>query len=771
MAVGTPSHGTATVLAGQGGAPPRISYVPDSGYTGTDSLTYTAEDEGENEDTATVTLTISPPGAPPTAPGGPRGMPTYRLSDGFVVGPYATFTPGASGNYSFTQVTTTTDSDTWTDANNVNHSVDTDTAETLTVTVTQGGGGAWAYSESFTSTVGTCIAPVSGTHGVNEADSTDYEYAFTAAGDADESSYSFSVTTSGSGGGSTAESWSSSETGASGSASGGFKWSGGDCAQITSYSDLENNTSTGTLDASGSADFEASSGTGSYSYPAVSGSVSGSTTTSNSWSESYVYDETGGADSATETTSDSYSGGGDYGYTTDDSSVSGSITESGSRTDTYSLTIVSAYDAGVWAETGSASGESQSSDVYSYSGSGTYSYAAGDGTVDGKITESGHDNWSSGYTWEEELGSGGSWWLTDGSGGESWNTADNWSYSGSGDYTYDTTGGSVTGAITEHGGDAYSSVGGVDSTVVDGDWVDNGSASGGLQSSDVYSYSGSGTYSYAAGDGTVDGKITESGHDNWLSGYTWAEELGTDGKWALTDGEGGEGWDTADNWSYSGSGDYSYDTTGGEVTGTITEHGGDAYSSVGGVDSTVVDGDWVDSGSASGGSQSSDVYSYSGGGDYSYAAGDGTVSGSITESGHDNWSSGYTWEEELGSGGSWWLTDGSGGESWNTADTWSYSGSGDYTYDTTGGEVTGTITEHGGDAYSSVGGVDSTVVDGDWVDSGSASGGSQSSDVYSYSGSGTYSYAAGDGTVDGKINESGHKGLQRNKLNKFTVVV
>ncbi len=150
VAVGTPSHGTATVLAGQGGAPPRISYVPDSGYTGTDSLTYTAEDEGENEDTATVTLTISPPGAPPTAPGGPRGMPTYRLSDGFVVGPYATFTPGASGNYSFTQVTTTTDSDTWTDANNVDHSVDTDTAETLTVTVTQGSDGTWAYSESFT---------------------------------------------------------------------------------------------------------------------------------------------------------------------------------------------------------------------------------------------------------------------------------------------------------------------------------------------------------------------------------------------------------------------------------------------------------------------------------------------------------------------------------------------------------------------------------------------------------------------------------------------
>ncbi|WP_341218465.1 Ig-like domain-containing protein, partial [Neptunomonas phycophila] len=56
----TPLHGTITVDA-QGQA----LYTPDSGYTGTDSFTYTVSSNGTTE-TATVTLTSSLPNTPPT---------------------------------------------------------------------------------------------------------------------------------------------------------------------------------------------------------------------------------------------------------------------------------------------------------------------------------------------------------------------------------------------------------------------------------------------------------------------------------------------------------------------------------------------------------------------------------------------------------------------------------------------------------------------------------------------------------------------------------
>ncbi|MFD0519674.1 Ig-like domain-containing protein [Paractinoplanes durhamensis] len=55
--VGTPAHGTATIVDG------KVRYTPDAGYTGTDTFTYTVTDSDGDTATATVTVTVSD-GAP-----------------------------------------------------------------------------------------------------------------------------------------------------------------------------------------------------------------------------------------------------------------------------------------------------------------------------------------------------------------------------------------------------------------------------------------------------------------------------------------------------------------------------------------------------------------------------------------------------------------------------------------------------------------------------------------------------------------------------------
>jgi hypothetical protein len=54
--VSNPPHGT-TTLEMDG----TVSYLPDDGYFGSDTFTYTITDDGMNPDTATVTVTVNPP--------------------------------------------------------------------------------------------------------------------------------------------------------------------------------------------------------------------------------------------------------------------------------------------------------------------------------------------------------------------------------------------------------------------------------------------------------------------------------------------------------------------------------------------------------------------------------------------------------------------------------------------------------------------------------------------------------------------------------------
>ncbi len=211
------------------------------------------------------------------------------------------------------------------------------------------------------------------------------------------------------------------------------------------------------------------------------------------------------------------------------------------------------------------------------------------------------------------MGSGGSWWLTDGSGGESWNTANNWSYAGSGDYTRSVQGGTMAGDVTEDGGESSSEAGAIDSVVVNGNWVDTGDGGGTWQGSEDSSYGGSGDYTISSPQ-AVHGDMSESGSSAWSGQYDWDEELGTDGQWYYTSGSGGDSTAESDVFAYSGSGTYSS----GPISGAAGESGQDGSSYNFSTTSIIgQDGDWVTAGSGSESSSGFADSSYSGSGTYS----------------------------------------------------------------------------------------------------------------------------------------------------------
>lgn len=72
-AVGTPSHGTATILSGGAG----IVYTPTAGYTGTDSFTYKVTSGGVSSPNGTVTMTVLAPTLAPVALAGAGSFTGY----------------------------------------------------------------------------------------------------------------------------------------------------------------------------------------------------------------------------------------------------------------------------------------------------------------------------------------------------------------------------------------------------------------------------------------------------------------------------------------------------------------------------------------------------------------------------------------------------------------------------------------------------------------------------------------------------------------------
>jgi hypothetical protein len=72
--VSPPQHGTLT------GTPPSVTYTPDTAYSGPDSFTFKANDGAADSDSATVSITVQPAGAPadPGSTDAPPPFTTYR---------------------------------------------------------------------------------------------------------------------------------------------------------------------------------------------------------------------------------------------------------------------------------------------------------------------------------------------------------------------------------------------------------------------------------------------------------------------------------------------------------------------------------------------------------------------------------------------------------------------------------------------------------------------------------------------------------------------
>ncbi|RYD26632.1 MAG: DUF642 domain-containing protein, partial [Verrucomicrobiaceae bacterium] len=82
-----PSHGTVSLNANGG-----FTYTPVTGYSGTDSFTYHANDGTLNSNVVTVTFTISPPGSPALANGGfESGLTGWTSSGNVAIGTSPTY--------------------------------------------------------------------------------------------------------------------------------------------------------------------------------------------------------------------------------------------------------------------------------------------------------------------------------------------------------------------------------------------------------------------------------------------------------------------------------------------------------------------------------------------------------------------------------------------------------------------------------------------------------------------------------------------------------
>ncbi len=449
-----------------------------------------------------------------------------------------------------------------------------------------------------------------------------------------------------------------------------------------------------------------------------------------------------------------YVGAGPYSYTAGGATVLGTITENGSDTTLYDFGTTSTLDAaGDWTTTGGGGTTLVGASAWSYFGAGTYSHSTLHSSVSGNVVESGSDGVMYQATTTSNLDAAGDW-STTGTASSQTLGATIWAYQGVGNYDYLIAGGSVSGTTIESGNDATSYLYATTSTLdpLNGEWDtvgSGGSLSGGTT---MFNYIGAGSYSYDTTGGSVSGLITENGTDNSLYSFSFNTNL-ADGVWT-TFGNGASNTIGTNQSTYQGAGDYAYPTTGGSVDGTISEHGLESGNSSTSVNSVLNDGVWTSLGNASNNGQSQSFWSYEGDGDYSYDTRGGGVDGTIQEHGLETGFSTYATTSALAAGE--WTSHGGSTHSTEGNSDWSYEGDGNYGYFTLGGYVSGTIDESGeeNDAYNST--INSALTAGVWSSTGTGGGHGDAVSDWSYDGAGNYVTTLPDGQLIGTIGEGGH---------------
>jgi hypothetical protein len=355
---------------------------------------------------------------------------------------------------------------------------------------------------------------------------------------------------------------------------------------------------------------------------------------------------------------------------------------------------------------------------------------------------------------------------------------------GSGTYSWSAGTGTVSGTNSAAASDAYSytfstsaSRDAAGAVTFAGTWDDSTTAS--QQSS----YSGSGTYDASGGDPsywwTGTGTITESGSDNWNASYDSHWVLAANGTWQASSGSGSGSGSLITDWSESSSGDYTYLVTGGSVTGTWSGANHEHSETDATEDWTLpADGIWVSTGTWDNTTTGGWNTSYDGSGTYEASGGDPSYSwtgtGTITESGSEDWAYNYSSSYDLQPDGTWVVVSGSGQGAGTQTTDWTDSSNGDYTYVVPGGSVMGTwqevSTEHS-DASSTE---DWTLTPANtWVTTGTWDQTNKGGWDSSYAGSGTYDASGGSPsyswTGTGTITESGDMKWKYNSQSSYSL--
>ena len=738
---------------------------------------------------------------PPPPPPSTDPAETFTLESGYIVGVHTGFVLPEADRVD--SAITTTGSDPIDESSTVDGvtftSVGT-TNWTLTATSMLLANG-WSYDETYTSI---STYAVTGSDGATSDFSTVYSYTFHAVDDGSDLTFSYAATVGDSATGTYTENWNPTQPGTT--STGSLTWTWGRISQeqisLGFQKDLTSNL--GSLTSQyGATESSWITGSGTYSYSVPGGQVAG------------AFSAMGG----------------------DKSSLSSLVSEAQGSD-------------GTWATvSGTASGSGASKFTSQYQGSGTYASKDETSTVSGTITQSGTDESADAYDFSATLDANDDWQTTGGSTTFSGKGTSSYSYSGKGTFLDDTVAGTVSlGSIDESGGftDGYSYSGGAQfgPAVVAPDPNDPNAQLPPVMTAPTISFDGSGDSQTVVDEGqditltierpagttgdivitltssdttemvgpttvtildgqnsvTVTLHVVNDGIDDGTQVVTLTITTGNDSA-TLTafvrddEGTGTTGTPPTNSqgvWTgtMSGTGSYSetqsltilgtYVTTdsAGSISGTMsnvygsTDSGQYQYSA-----ELNEQEEWqLSAGSASGSGSSHFIATYSGSGAYSYNIEDqsssggeptttepptrtGTVSGVRQESGLFRDVVDYEVAQQVGLNGDWDPATGDSAEVIQSTDSFSYSGSGTYT-DTAaveGGVVTGKITESGG-YLDSVNILQKSSLSAQemWdVTYGDISISGSSDSDYSYSGSGSYTRTTTDSTMSGVYTESG----------------
>ena len=210
---------------------------------------------------------------------------------------------------------------------------------------------------------------------------------------------------------------------------------------------------------------------------------------------------------------------------------SGTVAASGTATVSYGYSTQSNFTPGTgtasgWTSTGTASASASGGYSTSFDAGSPFAnnYSGGAGnsaTLSGTVTGSGSDWGTYNYNQTNALSSDGTWSVSSGSGSTSGGASANWSYAGNdGTWSYSGDGTTLSGSVSESGGETYNLNYSGQASVSSGEWVQTGSGVGAGNASATanfsYSYSGD-----ASGSGGGSGSYNDP-LDVTLSGGNWS---------------------------------------------------------------------------------------------------------------------------------------------------------------------------------------------------------------------------------------------------------